>query len=569
MENVKSTTYVFWNWIFLLALVVYSVLFWLDLKDYWFSPNWTTDDAKQQLYPFHAIAHPEIFKDDLITEMVTGYLAPAHYWLGVILTWFSGDPVMMGHWVTLLQILLPLVFLGLFVYRAAGALPAFFSLLWFLHSRNLINRITGGLPRGWSAALLTAFLYFLFTKRHKSLLATILVGCLLNPPATIIVGAGYGLYLLFGSCHAKSRSLYLKPFMRFLLFCPVFCVITFYVVHRPPEIGQMVSFEEASLMPEFSRPHGRFPILPFISPWEEIKAYGFEVFAKRVIKPRTFERRALPFSVLGIFVGLVIISCIKKRALIPWEVMMLGAASLLVYVAARLLAFYLYIPDRHLQIPLGIFFIAAFCVGIGRLFDRTTRAAPRAVSFLLLGCLIFWWGGDGLKGKANFNTFSKKFGVMEWIRKNTPEDSLVAGHPTHIDGVQLFGVRKAFATKETAHPFYPVYYKEIKRRLEISLRAHYAIDEKEFLSLLGSEGIDYFVFNRSEFAEEALAAATYFRPLDSLVRELATRDPSQFVYKGFLAGIAAQGSAAVFSDSNSLVIDVNALRAKGVDDKKM
>ena len=42
-----------------------------------------------------------------------------------------------------------------------------------------------------------------------------------------------------------------------------------------------------------------------------------------------------------------------------------------VYFASRALAFKLYVPDRHLQYPMTIFWIVAFCIFIWSAFNRS------------------------------------------------------------------------------------------------------------------------------------------------------------------------------------------------------
>jgi hypothetical protein len=103
------------NALSLLVLLGFTWLLWRNLSPYWFHPDWTTDDALQQVYPFHRVFRPELFSGDLITEVMEGYLAPLHYWISWGLTWLTGDPIMMSHWLTLIQIGLACLFLFLIV----------------------------------------------------------------------------------------------------------------------------------------------------------------------------------------------------------------------------------------------------------------------------------------------------------------------------------------------------------------------------------------------------------------------------------------------------------------------
>lgn len=185
-----------------------------------------------------------------------------------------------------------------------------------------------------------------------------------------------------------------------------------------------------------------------------------------------------------------------------------------------------------------------------------------AVAFLVLGVVVVIGTGDGLYGSANFNySLYKKGKVFAWIKKNTSETALFAGHPSHVDGLPLFGARRTFATTETAHPFYSEYYKEIKRRIIISLKAHYARDLEEVVRLLEPEGIDYFVFSRKRFYPSALEHERYYYPLNALVDELTSRHYTEYAYKQLPKRVNIEAAPYMpFKDAQSAVVDVAKLK---------
>jgi hypothetical protein len=161
----------------------------------------------------------------------------------------------------------------------------------------------------------------------------------------------------------------------------------------------------------------------------------------------------------------------------------------------------------------------------------------------------------------NFNTWRDKRGeVWTWIRDNTPTDALVAGHPTWIDPVMLYGERRGYVTTETAHPFYDGYYEEIKRRLEIALAIHYASSWEEVLSLAKSEGIDFVVFQRSLFRPKALSKARYFQPFNKMLASVRARGSNDFAYLSLPEEVETdQFPALVFVDHLSKVVDIKRL----------
>ncbi|MCB0339189.1 MAG: hypothetical protein KDD53_06280, partial [Bdellovibrionales bacterium] len=535
--------------------------------------------------------HPEIFEGDLITNVMEGYLTPIHYWLSYGITLATKSPIMTGHWVMLIQAVFALGFLFLAVRAAAGVAPALISVAWLIHTRHIMQRLTAGLPRGWAAGVLTAGLYFLFKKNHSGMLILLAVGCFLHPPATLVIAVAYGIQLSFGLINKSTRDQFRRPFIRLLLLSPLYVASVFFVVHRPAEIGQMVTLEQAASMPEFQNPGGRFPFVPLQSVSNDFHTFGFQAFTGRFFDPdknwkdtfldamtnsnNFWERNADWIIIAGL--GLLIsVSLLRKRSPFPGETWYFLISLVIVYFASRLLAFKLYVPNRHLQFPMAIFFIAAFSIAAWRAFyssaalkrtknySNSSLKAAWGSAFALAGvafCVVLF-SGSGLRGAANFNYASTKKGqIFHWLKDNTPEASLIAGHPTFIDGVMLFAMRKGFVTSEVSHPFYQGYYKEMDRRLQISLKAHYAKDLRQLVEVLDPEGVDYFVFERRRFMPDQIVRQRYYAPLDVLVKDLTSGPERDYAYFQLPETLDSQKFPfLVFKDKYAVVIDVKKLR---------
>lgn len=550
-----------------LALAIYAFLFWSDLSRYWFHPGWATDDSLQQTYPFHKVANPGLFSGDLITAVMEGYLPPIHYWLSYALTWLTGSPVMAGHWVMLIQLGAAAAFLFLAVRSVSSTAAGLFAVTWLLHTRLVVQRLTGGLPRGWSAVVLAAFLYCALGKKHRGMLLTLVAGCLLHPPSTLIAALAYGAWVLAGFLRKATRREFQRPFIELAAVAPLCVVLVLTVISRPPEIGPMVSYEEAAQMPEFQRGRGRFPFVPFNPPEVELRTFAFQAFNSRLYQAGPLWREYRLEIVAGLVLLLGVAGVLRRRSVVPIQLWFFFGAIITVWLLSRALAFKLYVPDRHLQFPMAFLLIALFSAGTWRAImpskpRRVTGELAPLSAFLLLALVIYSGSGSGLQGTANFNWASDKRGkAFEWIKENTEIDALIAGEPTHIDPVMLFGERQGYVTTETAHPFYPRYNLEMRRRLEVSLRAHYAKDLTELLSLVEPEGIDYFVFARRKFTAEELKKVKYFPPLDGVAAELASRPPEAYAYSMLPErGSAARRQLVSFEDSQSVVISIRELR---------
>jgi hypothetical protein len=263
----------------------------------------------------------------------------------------------------------------------------------------------------------------------------------------------------------------------------------------------------------------------------------------------------------------------RKLSTIPAAVYSLGLAAIITYLAARTFAFRLYVPDRHLQSPLAFFLICGFTIGAWRAFRPrnvsddalpvTKPSSWQIVAFATIAMLIWSGSRSGLQNSAEFNTWRyKRGGMFEWIRQTTPESAIIASHPTLIDGVQLFGMRKGYVTSETTHPFYLGYYNEMERRIRLALTAYYTRDLAQLVAFMRDEQIDYFAFRHTDFSKKSLASATYYRPFDLLVKELTQTDEAtgQYVYHQLRdrrrAGIP---SGVRFNDAYALIVEREAL----------
>lgn len=554
----------------LLLFVGYVIAFVRDLRG-WFHPGWTTDDALQQTFLFYDALDPTIFRGDLIAEVMRGYLAPLHYWLGYGITLLTQNPVMTGHWIMLLQLVLALTFFFLFIRRFSSSTVGLLACTWLLHTRASIQRLTGGLPRGWAPVVLVVSLYFISTRNHKAVLLALLLGCLLHPPATFLAAATYGLWLCIGVMQKESRKEYLRPLLTLLALAPLYLFVVFAVVWRPEDIGQMVTLQEASSMPEFQRPDGRFPFLPLLTPVEDMKTFGFEPFVSHLSGGLRQVRAHAREGVLVLFVLMLVGAGMRRKSPMPRELLVFLVATAIVYLLSREFAFQLYVPNRHIQIPFTVFWISAFSIGLWRLChsrepDSEHRAgihwcAPLCV--LGMGIFILCSSGDGLTGDANINASStRRGGVFLWLRENTPTHALIAGYPTFVDDVMLFGERRAYATTETYHPFYKGYVRQIEPRIRRSLRINYARGLQQLYDLSSEVGIDYVVFDRKLFYPKALDEVRYFEPFTDFVQELASYLPESYAYKQLPREIdPVRAPYLVYRDNRAAVVDIHQLGA--------
>jgi hypothetical protein len=548
------------------------------IAQYWFHPDWVTDDSTQQTYPFIRAIRPGAFENDFVSRMMFNYIPPLHYWLGFCVTLLSKDPVMTGHWLMLIQLSLTACLIYAAVRHLTGSVaPAVFAVVWLIHTRHIVQRITAGIPRGWAAPMIAAFLFLAVRGSHRGVMGLIAIGCLIHPPSVVAICLAYGMYLLWGLALPSTRLQTIRPFIQFCIVGPIFIAITAWAVAKPKEFGNMATYEEALSRPEFSarEPRGRFPFVPFKPALREVSSFALQSFhtPRLYDSPQVWKIHGLRL-VTVLALALAIVGAMRRVTAFPVALLSYGLASGAVYVASRIFAFKLFVPDRHLQFPFAILFIIAFSSAVWRVVmkpDWATKTHVRGanlqslkgfVGLSLLALVIYSGSGTGLYGPANFNYHRLKRGnVFEWVKVNTPPDSLIAGEPTFLDPVQLFGERKGFITSETAHPFYSGYWQEAKRRLELSLRANYAKSAAELIALVEPERISYFIFDRASLSGDRLKKVKYYAPFNILVRELAQHAPESYLGRQ-LVSLPADARRVVvpYIDDRAIVVDIQALR---------
>lgn len=563
-----------------LSCALFLLLFARQLSPWWFNPMWLTDDSLQQTYPFYKVLEPDLFQNDIITTMMERYLTPLHYWTMAFFTYASGDPIQAGHWVHFVQFILSVLGVFFAVQGLVGSTPAFFAVTWLVHTRHVMQRLTGGLPRGWALPVLAVVLCFMLRRKHGWVLLALGLGCLAHPPAAMLAAITYGTWLVISSVlpqldetgnssaalgvatmtqdSAPQSRLWLR---RLLLLSPIYVFVTYFVVRMPPEIGVMADYNRALATPEFLE-GGRFPFAPLLPATSELSTFGLQAFISRVVHPMFGLGPMVPWLVSLLLLGVVGAGLILRRKTIPLAGWIYFVAVLGVYELSRLFAFKLYVPNRHLQIPMAMFFILFLTIGLWRVVvgDQRSRWANWRGLFALatLGGFIYICSGSGIQGAMNFNVPKYRGGgVWQWLEQNSPRDAIIAGHPTFMDHTQLFAKRRVYVSTEVAHPFYDRYYAAIKPRIEVSLRAFYAKDLGELYDLVAPEGIAYFVFERRRFYPEELERASYFRPFDTLVSDLVARLTTTSAYREIPHEAGGEiPSYLVFRDRQAAVVDI-------------
>jgi len=223
-------------------------------------------------------------------------------------------------------------------------------------------------------------------------------------------------------------------------------------------------------------------------------------------------------------------------------------ASLVLYAAARLAAFKLFVPSRYLEYATNIFLVLGAAVALEALLRLRLARSPAAVAALLACALILGaWRQRGVE----LYDFSGDSALYAFA-KTTPKEARFAGPPELMDNVLTFGERNVYVSFELAHPWSEGYWKTVGRRLELLADAAYASDPEALRRFCVDEGIDYFVVDRTQYQPEAIARGVCFEPFGTRIREKAAAS------EGF-AALSGAFPAVQVSDKLS-VLDMRTMR---------
>lgn len=546
------------------CVIFYAIAFVKSFQGRWFSPMWTTDDATQQLFPFYRVLLPDAYPNDIIYEVMRGYLAPLHWWIGVVITKFTLDPIMTGHWMMLIQLVLTCGLLGWGVFPHVGLIGSSAVIFWFLHTRPVVQRLTVGLPRGWAAVVFAGFIAFSLRKNFKAMLVFLLIGALLHPPALTLIAIAAGVALLLEwYLHPAERLQTIKKIVLLGIIGAVLIAVLITITKKPDYIGNMVGPKEVVTIPEFKNPGGRFPFYPIPSVQSHIASFVFQPFFTKFYKNFLPGQKTVICSLVVVIFLLCLCECIRryigeKRGDIPWVTFVsFFVATIFIYTCSRIWFFKLYVPDRHLQLPFAFLWITFFVVIPPVLFKFNRDQFKKLLYYSVVAVIVYSCSQKGLQGLANFNyPLMRKGGIYEALREKTALQAVLAGEPVSMDPFPLLTQRSAYVTNETYHPFYPKYLEVLRQRFDVSLRATYARTLREFNEATKEGRFDYFIFNKSNYTASQLQKPRVSLPHQETLRQLVSDAQGKFAFQE----IPHDAPYVFYVDKNYIVIDMQKFR---------
>lgn len=472
-------------------------------------------DAAHHIYWLYKFADPALFQGDLSVDY---FSSPAVAPMGYTAIYASIAPFVDVLFASQLVAALLLAAAAWFAWLLGKASvperPCLAGMLTVAIAMALLSHInllpSVGFQRTFALPLTLMCLWALVARRYQWVGISWLAAALIYP--VIVPGLGLAAGFVFLIDLERDRRLPAWWLWNGLLGIAAVVVV---LLGRgvPDHIGPMVSYAQATQMPEFG-PDGRQQLfgIGWRSYWFTHHRTGLGVSSKILLATG--------------FAGLIALALGQRKWLaLPAIVMAITGIGL--WFAARLTMFDLYLPNRHSRWTVAAAIMVVLAVASAAIITRlqaflgacgyaragfvpalAALTAPVVVGLALLPPAAAAWRAPVDRDLERAYAFIAEL----------PRETLVAAHPDLADFVPLRSQRSVLASTESSIAFMQGYYQAFVPRIEASLRVAYATDWQELDALLEPFGADVVLTHPSVWE-----ASDYYPPFAQLFAELAQR----------------------------------------------
>jgi hypothetical protein len=208
-------------------------------------------------------------------------------------------------------------------------------------------------------------------------------------------------------------------------------------------------------------------------------------------------------------------------------------ASLVLFFAANLLLFQLYLPSRYTVNSFRIILALAAGIAAITILDRVFRWASGLASFhfrhaaaigtaaCLAATLVLPQAVTGTWVDTRYKT-GQSPQLYEFLARQ-PEDILIASLADEADNLNMLARRSILVAKETALPFHKGYYSQIRQRAIDLINAQYSTDLKELQSFIQKYGVDYLLVDRAAFTPDYISGDRWIMQFQPAAKDAIAR----------------------------------------------
>jgi hypothetical protein len=516
----------------LVALVLTYLAAWVALSPRWLFDPWVQHDDVATILPaFHRYGPERALQDDVSAREMSGLVPVGFHAVYAILVPLLGLPASVKAVQGLCLALLVATGWACARRRGGLALGALVVVL-SLHHWFMVGRIAGGLPRAFAPPLLVLFGTGLVQGSVRRRVACTIAAATLYPPAMMLLLGAEGLSSVVAGGPWRGRAARAR-WLRLLAVTAACAALSLAHVARHADLGPAPSVAEAEATGTFG-PRGRSQDLPFRD-----SAMTWALALAQVVMPPPQEpagqavvdwhrRQDSTFAlVLAALLGTLVLARLTS---VRREVACLLLAPLLLHAVARLVAFRLYVPSRHLTFgaaAAGAVIVAALVAGIG------PGLPPRRRSLVRLACAaVFLTALLGVSGTGAARmlgmTVSPPPALVAALRELPPDARLLA-HPEDGNIPPFWAARAVVSSLETLQPWHLGAWEAELRRAKDSLRAVHATDRGDVAAIVRGQDVSHLLLRRGRLHAGSLdESAEVDEPLGAFVRGLlasASRPP--------------------------------------------
>ncbi len=498
----------------LLVLALSALVFAWAHRHGLIDPYVINDDARQQIYWMQRWRDAALYPPDLLNDFAAAYV-PA----GVKALYFAASRVVEPLFFTkvlagVLFCALSLAFFGI-GRRLGDRSLGFFCAGGAWLSPFFLKNISGGLSRAFAAPLLALLLLAWLRKSGRGMAACLLLAAV-TIPYMAVLATGSCLLAFAASRLGRAGA---PPFPARIADWAVIaaCAASVYAMNHgltADGFGPLATVADMAGNPVFSAT-GRLDLYPLPNPFFDLVYTPFEGVG-------LFLDAGLGTGIASLAaIAAVAAAGARRKGVCPLRtspapLVFLLLASLALYLAARVLALRLFVPDRYVSYSINIL----YALGLAYLFRRAL--APLLRRRLLAAALLLAAAVAGAIRLTDAGLYD--YGAdadLSAVARLTPKDAVFAGHPELMDNLLTFGRRNVQASFELAHPWMTGYWRRFEPRLDDLFAAYYAGDPETVAAFCRRYGVDYLVVDEAHYTPAFLAGRPFFAPYDDRIREIA------------------------------------------------
>jgi len=493
-------------------------------------PGIVQDDARQHVFWMQRLVDPSLFRGDLYADYFESQAPSGYVAIYRALLWFV-DPIVASKLLPPVLGLLASAFTFLLVRRLDPSPRAAFLVAildgWYVWQ---YDDVPTGSPRAFLLPLCVAMIWALVTARRGLAIGLVALAALIYPSAAalMVVQAGLGLVRF---CRWRPRfSTDRREWLAFIVLAGLAFALLAPMAFGSSPFGPAINGTTARDMPEFG-PNGRNAIFttdPYAY-WLTSYRSGFDL---RILD-RLLPNVPLMYLLAGLALLLPVVMVVggkPMRARVGPAgaiVLRILAASMVLFFAAHLLLFRLYLPSRFVAWTVPLAFSIAAGVALAVIVEsiarrlnasRTGIKANLLTLLAAIGLALYPAAFDGNFVHDNIPT------ITAYLR-TLPPDTLIAGVPLDADSVPALTGRPVLVNREYALPYHEGFYRVVQQRTLDLIDAYYADSPGRVDELARKYGVQIFLVDRQAFDLEraADAWAGSFDPYTTLVLDRLRR----------------------------------------------